>query len=296
MLECAPGQIKDYKKRKSCFSEATLKKLAYAYNKHFSSPIANIKDKIYEQVRDELNSKLEYLCKSDSCRAVATGLDHDPDVNKELRPKTPEDWLDNPVTWLTNFNIEAVMYQYEDLYPDFKFLGVFPVDFSFRGEKQTCLNKTMCQLNLAELAKTHNYIGFIINLDTHEGPGTHWTAIFIDIQPKSKWFGMYYYDSTSNDPPTEIRKYYKLLKTTLSLKDRSKFKLIINRKRHQTGRTECGVFSMYFLIKWLTFIHKYPEKTDFVVIVNDDVIRDDTIVQLRKILFRPINEFKKAVT
>jgi hypothetical protein len=293
MFDCAPGQLKNFKINGSCFSLSTLQKLAYAYNKHFEDKILNIEAMSYQQLRDTLDTKLSTACSNDSCRAEAVGLDNDPAVNKELRPKTPKTWLSNPVTWLTNFNIEAVMIQYEALYPDFKFLGVFPVDFSFSGKQKTCLYQEMCAVNLSDLKC--KYVGFIINLDVHTGSGTHWTAVFMDIQPSSKWFGMYYYDSISNSAPKEMVEYYNMLKKTLPVKDQAKFLFRENKVRHQTGHTECGVFSMYFIIKWLTYIHKYPEKTSFEVIVKDEAIRDKHIVKLRKLLFRPINDFKKRM-
>ena len=40
-----------------------------------------------------------------------------------FRPEHPEEWNKQPKTWLTNFDIDAVMSQYEDIYPDFKFFG-----------------------------------------------------------------------------------------------------------------------------------------------------------------------------
>lgn len=290
MLACAPSQIKHYKENGSCFSLNTLQKLAAAYNRHYSDKIENIDSLSYQSLKDILNKKLEPLCKTDSCRAEVIGLGNDPAINQELRPKTPKTWLKNPVTWLTNFNIEAVMIQYESLYTDFKFLGVYPVDFAFENTQKTCLYSEMCDIDFKDLEKSYKYIGFIINLDKHTGPGTHWTSIFIDFIPSSKWYGMYYYDSTGKGAPTEIKEFYKMIKSKLT----RSFKLTVNTTRHQRGNTECGVFSMYFIIKWLSSIHRQPEKTTFEEIIKQDAINDRNIMKLRKVFFRPIQEFKNT--
>ena len=47
-----------------------------------------------------------------------------------LRPRRPSKWEDDPDLWLNNFDIINCLKQYEKSYSWFRFLGVFPIDFS----------------------------------------------------------------------------------------------------------------------------------------------------------------------
>ena len=47
-----------------------------------------------------------------------------------LRTRRPKAWDGDPDMWLDNYNIMGVMKQYQEANPWFKFLGVFPIDFS----------------------------------------------------------------------------------------------------------------------------------------------------------------------
>ena len=45
--------------------------------------------------------------------------------NKVFRPEGPQGRFE----WLSTLDINKVLYQYEEKYPDFKFLGAVPLDF-----------------------------------------------------------------------------------------------------------------------------------------------------------------------
>ena len=64
--------------------------------------------------------------------------------------------------------------------------------------------------------------------------------------------------------------------------------------QHQTGDSECGMFSMYYIIKWLSLLRKNKDTT-FEDIVKTSSINDENIAALRKVLFRPFYQFKKAI-
>ncbi len=88
-----------------------------------------------------------------------------------LRPRRPKAWDKVPDTWLDNFNIIHVMQQYEKAFRWFKFLGVFPIDFSApnpyrKNEQLQCLYKETCNLNLKnEYNNGKRGIGMVFNLD-----------------------------------------------------------------------------------------------------------------------------------
>ena len=51
-------------------------------------------------------------------------------LKEHFRPPMPSEWSSDPDMWLASTDIEAVMRQYEEAVPSFKFLGVVPIDFS----------------------------------------------------------------------------------------------------------------------------------------------------------------------
>ena len=111
-----------------------------------------------------------------------------------LRPRRPKSWDSDPDMWLDNYNIIHVMKQYEEAYSWFKFLGVFPIDFSApdpykQGAGPKCLYQETCELNLKEeYAKGRRGIAMIFNLDPHFKGGSHWVALYINIKDINKPF------------------------------------------------------------------------------------------------------------
>ena len=193
-----------------------------------------------------------------------------------LRPKRPTAWDDKPNTWLDNFNIMHVMKQYEEAIPWFKFLGIFPIDFSapnpYKKDKQECLYKETCSLNLKEeYAKGVRGIGMIFNLDPHYKGGSHWVGLYINLQNIAKPFVGYFDSYAYKVPPliARLMRSFKLQVQTCELGS--------NARRYQYGSSECGMFSIYFIICMLNGI-SFKE-------FCKDAVNDDTMLELRKILF-----------
>lgn len=166
-----------------------------------------------------------------------------------LRPSMPEKWKEDPDMWLDSTNIENVMKQYEEAYPDFEFMGPFPIDFAApdpymkSATEQKCLIREMCGLRVTEAQKNGTtHIGIIYNLDPHFKDGSHWVANFIDL-PKHR---CYYFDSYGYEPPIQIAKFMRWLTT-----QDPKMKLAYNARRFQFQGSECGMYSMYFIIRML---------------------------------------------
>lgn len=197
-----------------------------------------------------------------------------------LRPKMPAEWEKDPDTWLDNFNIMNVMRQYEEAFPWFKFLGVFPIDFSapnpyLRGGKQKklqCLYQETCNIQLKkEYNKGCRGIGMIFNLDPHYKGGSHWVALYINLQNiKMPIIG--YFDSYGMKTPPLIARLMKSFRLQIPECD-----LVYNARRFQYSNTECGMYSMYFILCMLNGIHF----EDFC----KDAIQDEAMLELRTILF-----------
>jgi hypothetical protein len=170
-----------------------------------------------------------------------------------LRPAKPADWDSDPDQWLDNKNIEQVLQQYADIYPWFRFYGVHPIDFSapspyVKGRRE-CLIPKMCSIEIPKLrAEGVKYGGFVLNLDNHLGKGSHWVALIIDTNPKKS--GVYYFDSYGMKPPVQVKRFMEDLAY-----EEPNAVFGFNGRRFQYGNSECGVYSMLFII---CMIHGVP--------------------------------------
>lgn len=185
-------------------------------------------------------------------------------IEQSFRPKSPVSWTKNPNEWLRTDDIEAVMTQYENRYPTFKFMGVFPIDFATRSKNGSCVEESMCRLDVAKLAATNvKRIGVVFNLDKHFQKGSHWVGCFVGIDPKRKNFGAFYFDSVSSPPPPEVRQLTTRIRSQINsifpLKVAQRFRVAYNVLRRQFRGSECGMFSMYFLIKMLEDTHRFED-------------------------------------
>jgi hypothetical protein len=170
-------------------------------------------------------------------------------AKKYLRPKQPDEWKADPDKWLDSNNIEEVMKQYEEAFPDFEFMGPYPIDFAapdpYVKDREKCLIDEVCELRVAtamDSGTKTNRIGIIYNLDPHYKSGSHWVGVYIDI-PKHK---CYYFDSYGLYPPKQIARFMKWL----TVQD-PKMKLHYNGRRFQHKNTECGMYSLYFIIRMI---------------------------------------------
>lgn len=194
--------------------------------------------------RTELCQRLG--CKADNDAELLKLLP--PDVRKAwkskyFRPTAPEEWKKDPDDWLDNHSIESVLKQYEEADPTFKSLGAVPIDFAAPnpyGRKDQCLMPEFCKLNLADLRREGKRgVGFVFNLDPHFKDGSHWVGMYLDVNEP----GVYYFDSYGYPPPKQI----KLLMETFWSQD-PKTKLAYNGRRFQYSASECGIYSIYFIV------------------------------------------------
>lgn len=200
------------------------------------------------------------------CWARTTGEGED-----SLTPACPARWRENDRTWLTNFDIMDVMAQYETRYRSFEFAGVFPVNaFSRRPEGGGCIVDAICDLDVRAVAKKHSQLGFVFNLDRHDEPGSHWVAVYVGLRRSLPNYGVYYFDSVGQSPPQEIVHF--LNNICEKMGDR-RFRSVINTERKQYKNTECGMFSINFLVQCL-------QRRSFRSIVKDRVF-DDQVQRLR---------------
>jgi hypothetical protein len=181
-------------------------------------------------------------------------------LQNAYKPHKPSAWKKNRREWLNTFDILTVMKQYEAKYTTFEFLGVFPVDFAktvkdTSSSAKTCIVQDMCNFNLDKLKASGKLsFGIVMNLDRHNEPGSHWVACYCCFDPKNtKKYGICYYDSGGELPPTPIADF---IKTVIhQVDDPKNFKKKYNNTRHQFKNTECGIFSMLFVTLCLNNPH-----------------------------------------
>ena len=247
-------------------------------------------NKVYTEISKKLHSNDDKLFQNVGCQK---GEEHclldkapiDENLKKDLRKqylriRRPKTWDADPDMWLDNYNILGVMKQYQEAYPWFKFLGVFPIDFSApdpynrvsSSHSNKCLYKETCDLNLKdEYAKGTRGIGMIFNLDPHFKSGSHWVALYINLKNIKKPL-INYFDSYGYKTPPLIARLMRSFKLQINTCE-----LGFNARKFQYGDSECGMFSMYFIISMICGI-SFRE-------FCKDSVSDDYMLQLRKILF-----------
>lgn len=169
-----------------------------------------------------------------------------------LSPPQPLEWKDNINEWLSDDDILNVLSQYEDAHKDFVFLGPSYIDFDYKLNTNECVENSLCKFSLPEyIKKGKTKIGIIFNLDDHTKSGSHWVSLYIDIKHKY----IFYFDSAANPMPTEIDILIQRIKQQSDIK----FQFHTNGMfEHQYENTECGMYSLFFIITMLT--NKYEDK------------------------------------
>lgn len=241
--------------------------------------------RVYEQLRREVGSKCgpyeEHCLLDKSTRMSAKQRSQ---LRMEyLRPRRPKAWDTDPDDWLDNFIIQDAMEQYQKACPWFRFLGVYPIDFSVRNpyekDKVTCLNPEMCNVDLEkEYKKGTRAFGVIFNLDPHYKGGSHWVGLYCDIHDlhapassgRQPWCA--YFDSYGYDTPPYIARFMRYLYS-----QNNRLKLMYNARRFQYSTSECGMYSMYFIVSMMNGIQfaKFCKHS----------VPDSVMLKLRKYFF-----------
>lgn len=255
---CAPSKTK---RTFSCYSKKDIHQLKHRYNRTYRTKIRHTRTyRIWKELMDKLQ------CQKESCIASKLNVH-----TQNFAPKHPDEWNDNPTAWLSSDDITNVLTQYERAYPEFKYMGPSPADFYFR-ENGTCVWEELCRFNVHDMAQKKTKVGIIFNLDTHDGGGTHWVAVFMDLVKKK----MYYFDSTgvSMQKEPHIYKFYEKVK-----KQDPEYTLLQNHPvEHQFGNTECGIYVLFFTIIML-------QTGQFSLFKTKRIFTDKAMIELRKKIF-----------
>ena len=236
----------------TCYTPDILVKIKNAYNASHSKP-EQILSTDPRKIWSELRSKLAN-CKKEDCWLEEI---KDPLVKQQIdkmifAPDQPAEWKKNPVEWLSNFDIGYVLRQYEQTFSNFKLIEPTAIDYDTRlpEENDRCVSEPLCNLSIKQLMKQgKNKIGIVFNLDNHDEPGSHWVSLFVDIDNSL----IFYYDSACNPVPKEIERLVATItEQGAKLSKPIAFRYKKNDKKHQRSNTECGMYSLFFIITFLT--------------------------------------------
>ena len=202
-----------------------------------------------------------------------------------FRPQMPAEWHANPRTWLSNVDIDNVIRQYENNLASssraFRYLGFAHSDFYKRSIRTggKCISPTLCDLHVKEqVASGVLRIAIVFNLDVSTGPGTHWTACFIGLDPaRPTRYGIFYYDSVGTRMKPGMRAFAKRLVAEVN---DANFNIYENSRQKQRKHSECGIYATSFII--LCVVTDVPFRE-----ICDSVMKDDDSMQrLRTMLYR----------
>lgn len=277
-LRCSPkASVQEgMKSGYTCYSLPQLRELTLAYNNLRPDAPLPIDKRTRAQLHRQLMKAMDQVCADEFCWAEKTNLKH---KYKEIfRPIQPAEWSRNKRTWLNTNDIVNVMKQYEDLHKTFRFLGVFPIDFTDRAPYGTCYGDEMCDFHIDKLKEAkQNEFAFVLNLDKHDEPGSHWVAVYCNIDPKLPNFGIFYYDSVGMKPGSYVSKFMENIRSQVNHKD---FVVSHNKIQKQFKNTECGMFSMIFLTQCLIKKASFHEICSYMP-------KDDDINKLRDLVYLP---------
>jgi len=159
----------------------------------------------YNKIKSDISKKTG--CKEEHC-LLKTEYG-DTEMEENFRPEIPQNWYNDPNTWLSTTDIEDVLKQYEDAHPELVTV-VTPLDWFAKDSFQRPVSDVLQDLNVEKyLKKGKTKLAVVFNLDPHYEGGSHWTALYCDFM---KGF-IYYFDSYAVEPEKEIQKLMQKIKT-----------------------------------------------------------------------------------
>lgn len=276
-LNCSPkskNEVNEY----TCYTDNDLHKLRNMWNaRHPDKPI-NTNDS--KEIWNMLKNYYAKICNKESCwiRQMTKGTKMEDELLESFSPESPIEWKKNPNEWLSSIDIIEVMNQYEKTYKCFDFMGPSPIDYDTHKLYGECVWEELCHFNLEEqIKKGKSKIGVIFNTDPHDKGGEHWISLFINIKKGE----IFFFDSAGNKIPNQIMKFvnnvieqgHSLQNTPINFKFNQNYPV-----EHQYKNTECGVYSLFFII------HMLEDKITGHYL-KTHVLKDEYMEQFRKIYY-----------
>ena len=250
-MACSPAVNGMTPVNDSCLTIPVLLQLKEYYNK--TNPSTQIRYTSPNDIWSSLKDRM-VTCTTEDCWL---DLITDDTLRKKLdkymfAPDQPASWKKNPNTWLNTNDIYDVLRQYEARFPYFCAIRPTPIDFDKKiggVGTDSCVTEELCAFDAnKQLADRKTKIGIVFNLDEHDEPGSHWVSLFVDLDDNFA----FYMDSGGDPAPSEVKALVKRIQEQCS---RIGKKIVFYQNhpmQHQLGNTECGVYSLFFIITMLT--------------------------------------------
>jgi hypothetical protein len=275
-VNCSPkekGKINDF----TCYTDESLYKLRDIWNARHPDELIHTNDP--KEIHSQLTNYMGNICNKESCWLKQKFLQGNVsnDLKDSFAPESPKEWKTNPNEWLSSLDIINVMKQFEKAYKCFDFIGPSPIDFDTKKIYGECVWDELCNFNLAdEIKKGKTKIGIIFNTDPHYKPGEHWLSLFINIKKGQ----IFFFDSVGKKIPNLIMKFVdKIIDQGKTLNPKINFTFDQNYPiEHQYGNTECGIYSIFFIV------HMLEDKIN-ANYLKTHILKDNYIENFRKIYF-----------
>jgi len=286
-MNCSPIVEGQTPVRDSCYTDEALLKIRDAYNKNHPEKQITSQDPVV--IFQELKSNLSH-CEKEDCWLKQLPTDQQKYLDAYLfAPDHPKEWKKNPDEWLSNFDIFNVLQQYQSRYKYFRVIGPTPIDFDKRlpNEGGRCVWQELCEFSLEKFVKQGvHQMGIVFNLDKHNEPGSHWTSLYVDLKNRF----LFYFDSAANKTPKsvldlveKIKAQGKQLRRPISFRYYESYPV-----QHQQSNTECGMYSLFFIITMLTGKTEFTKNmttAQKLRLFRNKKIPDKYVFQFRKIYF-----------
>jgi Ulp1 protease family, C-terminal catalytic domain len=223
--------------------------------------------------------KEKYNCRSEVCvlnqseiQNIIQPAEIEENIQQNFKPEGPK----LTKTWLSNENIDKVLDQIQKKYIDKHFLHI-PFQMIDFQEQQ----KELAQMDWQkEYQNGYRTFGTVINTDKYSGRGKHWFAIFGDFLDSSSIFTIEYFNSSGELPKDEIIVWMTKIKNILQFPKEVR-DVVVTRIQNQYSDTECGPYSLYYIISRLDGVPMEWFK--------HNRIKDSTMYMFREYLFREKN-------
>jgi len=284
-MKCSPIVKGQTAINDSCFTIPVLHKLKISYNKHH--PTDKIMENEPKDIWLQLKNRLSKCHKEDCWLNVIEDHDEREKLDDYLfAPDSPDEWKKDPNSWLSNYDIFDVLHQYEIKYNNFRIIGPTPIDFDSKINDKHCVWQDLCEFSLDKFMESgKRKLGVVFNLSKSKDPGSHWVSLYMDLEDKF----LFFFDSAGDKIPNEIRRLVDRIQEQAMKIFAKKLDYFDNYGiEHQMGNTECGMYSLYFIITMLTGeieekgFSNYKEKIDFFMKKR---IPDQYVSKYRKIYF-----------
>jgi len=277
--KCAPSKRFE---AGSCITLEVLIAMAEAYNKTHENRIKlsckkeTLHPKRYKKyLLKKIGDAYKNVCDSQMCWSQQDFIKKMNEVMRvelekfTLRPEGPNGRFE----WLNTVNINETMEQYNVLHKEFMFLGAVPIDFN------EIKHPGIYDINLDDL-KNNNItkFGIIFNLDEHWQSGSHWVACYADVDSGK----VYYFDSYGTHPEKRITRLMEKFSDYYEKNNPGKkCDVRYNKTRNQFKNSECGVYSINFILQSLE-----GKSLEY---IENNPISDNDINMLRKKIFRNVD-------